>query len=189
MGNVPNKIREDFTLLYNPMKISSAKLLLVATGRRWLILAGVCLRGKEEAGTPARARAQGGSSLRDSTWGKAFSKNAILNSQISDHCCIVSNCFLYLLLYCLISPCFAFPNISLFEILLKFIQLYFHMLPNSQHCIFPCRVALINGAGRFLHLICAGFIYTHIPSNLDLQESKQEESSGTQAIIIQYVCI
>lgn len=55
MGNVPNEIREDSTLLYNPMKISSAKLLLVATGRRWLILAGVCLRGKEEAGAPARS--------------------------------------------------------------------------------------------------------------------------------------
>lgn len=77
MGNVPNEIREDFTLLYNPMKISSAKLRLVVTGRRWLILAGVCLRGKEEAGTPARARAQGGSSHCDFTCGKVFSKNGI----------------------------------------------------------------------------------------------------------------
>jgi len=34
MGNVPNKIREDFTLLHNPMKISSAKLLLVGTASR-----------------------------------------------------------------------------------------------------------------------------------------------------------
>lgn len=80
MGNVPNKIREDFTLLHNPMKISSAKLLLVVTGRRWLILAGVCLRGKEEAGTPACARVQGGSSHRDFTCGKVFSKNAIFKS-------------------------------------------------------------------------------------------------------------
>lgn len=80
MGNVPNKIREDFTLLYNPMKIS-AKLLLVATGRRWLILAGVCLRGREEGGTPARACAQGGSSHRDFTCGKVFSKkNAVFRS-------------------------------------------------------------------------------------------------------------
>lgn len=76
MGNVPNKIREDFTLLHNPMKISSAKLLLVVTGSREL-LAGVCLRGKEKEGTPAYTSAESERSRNNFTCGNVFCKNAI----------------------------------------------------------------------------------------------------------------
>lgn len=175
MGNVPNKIREDFTLLHNPMKISSAKLLLVGTASRQLILAGVCLRGKGKAGTPANIYAEGGSSYINFTCGNVFCKTVIFKSGDSEHCPFVSYSFLYsyirfnLILFCI--PKYAFNS----KFCLNLSRCTF-MMPNSQYYIFTDRITLLHGAGGFLHLICACFIYTHIfLSNFDLQENKKEE--------------